>query len=833
MGETTMTRSRCSGWVHWTHLASAGIAVIILSSWNPAGACAGGMEHIVAGVHAVWCGSDPTPVVALSTSTIPIVAGNEITASSPSVVGMASTVGAGRAVAFGHEGFFQDGHIELFDNLLLATNAIQWLDARGLKTVMIVSNHGEWAGYDGIGILRRQIEQLGYAVSKCDGPITEERLQGVGVVFVGNVCGTTTDGEIASLSGFLQGGGGLFLMGVGWSWKGPIGDYPMNRIGALCGVNWGAGAIDDPVNSYNGSALFSSFYPNRYVTDQTLPNAMDYITLATSTHATDLPSALYSDPGLRARYSNAHCLLGTALTVYPVSSPVRQAIYDFYIAFLNDYPQVFRKGIAYNYETGSGIAWVRERVQRTLADALPLTPAVKSQIASTIGLAGRDLDLWNDYSLLLHDNSSLDSIQKEFIYQFLLPIPADMQNLRSMAVPQFLGSNVPKVLLDGNGGSVNINWDRIGIARYNAFPIGFPAPDIDWFCSVALHYVNHIVDAYYIEGNEILRSRKYSLIAAAGYDDLNYLGSNFGAAYLHDNTQEFFARTAYLWFEDTKRSLDLGLSRFASGRFEPLNQVLFFIEVYSHGGNTVDFYTIDTLGVISRTPVPLNRDSRGHVKGLTVDGVHYSFTVDDQGNVLDYVLPVQLVALQAVSDGPGGIRLAWKTLSETNNYGFDVQKTDSLPRYRSVTGAFIPGHGTTTRAHEYSWTDPDGGAKTYYRLKQIDLDGTVHYSEGVRVSEEPGVSPGGSPPARFSLWQNYPNPFNPSTTIRYGLPTRSHVTLSVYNPLGQLVAALVNGVQDAGYYDVRFNGAGLASGVYICRLIAGTYAETKKLLLLE
>jgi hypothetical protein len=83
------------------------------------------------------------------------------------------------------------------------------------------------------------------------------------------------------------------------------------------------------------------------------------------------------------------------------------------------------------------------------------------------------------------------------------------------------------------------------------------------------------------------------------------------------------------------------------------------------------------------------------------------------------------------------------------------------------------------------------------------------------------------------LGQNYPNPFNPTTTIRYALTSRSHVTLSVFNTLGQQVATLVNESQDGGYHDVRFDGSGLASGVYFYQIVAGTYVATKKLVILR
>jgi hypothetical protein len=88
-------------------------------------------------------------------------------------------------------------------------------------------------------------------------------------------------------------------------------------------------------------------------------------------------------------------------------------------------------------------------------------------------------------------------------------------------------------------------------------------------------------------------------------------------------------------------------------------------------------------------------------------------------------------------------------------------------------------------------------------------------------------------PSSFVLWQNYPNPFNPSTTIRYGLPNRSQVTLTVHNAIGQQVAQLVNGEVEAGDHEIRFDGNNLASGVYFCRLSAGTFVETKRLLLLR
>jgi ligand-binding sensor domain-containing protein len=86
-------------------------------------------------------------------------------------------------------------------------------------------------------------------------------------------------------------------------------------------------------------------------------------------------------------------------------------------------------------------------------------------------------------------------------------------------------------------------------------------------------------------------------------------------------------------------------------------------------------------------------------------------------------------------------------------------------------------------------------------------------------------------PTKFALVQNYPNPFNPSTIIRFELPKSSVVKLSVCDLLGREVSVLVNERRNTGVYEVKFDGSNLASGVYFCRLQAGDFVATKRLLL--
>ena len=81
----------------------------------------------------------------------------------------------------------------------------------------------------------------------------------------------------------------------------------------------------------------------------------------------------------------------------------------------------------------------------------------------------------------------------------------------------------------------------------------------------------------------------------------------------------------------------------------------------------------------------------------------------------------------------------------------------------------------------------------------------------------------------YILRQNYPNPFNPLTTISYNLPHRTHVSLTVFNPLGQQVAQLVDGEEESGYHEVRFDGKDLSGGVYFYRLRAEVFVQTRAL----
>jgi hypothetical protein len=200
----------------------------------------------------------------------------------------------------------------------------------------------------------------------------------------------------------------------------------------------------------------------------------------------------------------------------------------------------------------------------------------------------------------------------------------------------------------------------------------------------------------------------------------------------------------------------------------------------------------------------------------------------------DVPVPIQLSSFTWSAAAAGGVRLAWTTVSEINNYGFEVQRSVATPdNFVTLPNSFVPGAGTTLEPREYAWVDetPSGGI-AWYRLRQIDLDGTVNLTEAIRVDQLTGVPAEGTP-TTYALEQNYPNPFNPSTTIGFSLPKASVVSLKLFTVMGQLVRTLAQQEMAAGVHSVTVEASDLPSGVYYYRLQAGPFVDVKRMTLLK
>jgi hypothetical protein len=205
-------------------------------------------------------------------------------------------------------------------------------------------------------------------------------------------------------------------------------------------------------------------------------------------------------------------------------------------------------------------------------------------------------------------------------------------------------------------------------------------------------------------------------------------------------------------------------------------------------------------------------------------GWDWWWVIDNFKVVASGIVPVELVSF-AANVNESNVTLNWSTATETNNSGFQVERSNGSA-YQVV--GFVAGHGTTTEQQNYTFVDEGLATGKYtYRLKQVDFNGTFEYSNTIET--EILVK-------EYSLGQNYPNPFNPSTKIKFNLAVDSKVSLKIFDVLGQEVATLINGQLAAGTQEVTFNASSLNSGVYFYRIDASgidgqKYSSVKKMIL--
>lgn len=226
----------------------------------------------------------------------------------------------------------------------------------------------------------------------------------------------------------------------------------------------------------------------------------------------------------------------------------------------------------------------------------------------------------------------------------------------------------------------------------------------------------------------------------------------------------------------------------------------------------------------------------------------YFFTVTNSGSVYtlhESPMPVKLFSFTNFVTGRNNT-IKWVTSEELNNSGFEIYRIpiNQNPQTESnwVKLGFVKGNGTKNTPSFYEFTDKNlNSGKYYYRLKQLDYNGNYEYFELAGAVEILS-------PSEISLSQNYPNPFNPVTTIKYSVPSsslsslqpgnvleqgsgRDLVVLKIYDILGKEVATLVKEYQKPGYYEVKFNGNNLSSGVYFYKLKINERTFTKSMLL--
>jgi hypothetical protein len=273
------------------------------------------------------------------------------------------------------------------------------------------------------------------------------------------------------------------------------------------------------------------------------------------------------------------------------------------------------------------------------------------------------------------------------------------------------------------------------------------------------------------------------------------------------------------WIPLTGQYTNLG-----TGTFQPPNQPLYdgTQSTWVHESIDISAYADQQVSI----RFYFRSDGSVQEDGWYVDNIKVS--------VYSGVIPVELVSFTS-SIIKNTVTLNWITATELNNSGFEIERSLSpTPSLREGTLeqsgwsriGFVTGNGTSTEVHTYYFVDQDPvTGNSYYRLKQIDFDGSSEYSNIVEVVY--------GAVADYSLEQNYPNPFNPTTKINYSIKEKGDVELKIFDLLGSEIASLVNEEKTPGNYEVFFDASNLSSGVYLYTIKSSSFIQTRKMMLMK
>ena len=297
------------------------------------------------------------------------------------------------------------------------------------------------------------------------------------------------------------------------------------------------------------------------------------------------------------------------------------------------HPGLLRKQASVDLAAHPKLAAIRAQLYKNMQDLQ--VPFDAERFIADTGFWGDYAELVRDHGVLVLDNNDLGPRQRRAIRDLLALIPRELHRIRYLSVHELLVNRGEKMEVS-LAGSPGVNISPLAIEAHvgNNFPSDIDPVSVPGFCSVLQHELNHAVDAQAISGVPSRSRRRDQLIAQAGNDPMQYLRSMLEPGFFVANPQEFFASIANEYFSDSFHTLLLAVERFEAGWREPINQFLFFADVYSQGGDTTTFVVQSSDCEYSAHSVPVGRNERGRIDRFDLPGLTLRFELDDEGNVI-------------------------------------------------------------------------------------------------------------------------------------------------------------------------------------------------------
>ncbi len=432
----------------------------------------------------------------------------------------------------------------------------------------------------------------------------------------------------------------------------------------------------------------------------------------------------------------------------------KKLILESLVQLIQDFPQLYKNIHTLSPESSAYMGILRYQLHQIVIESEALSEARIENLIQLLDISPDYASILRKHNLYIADNLRMSSADLEYIDTIMSSIPAKLTKLRFLSNKDyFFNRNQPREENLGFWGSVN-TFSTVGGYQENSFPDDVSPRFMDGFSLVVAHEVNHRLDPDYIDGNSRLKERRQSLLNQAGSIDLQYLRSMVGAAYFQSAPQEFLASIANQWFSSTDHTLRLALKRFDRGYKEPINQALFFCELYSLGFDSTRFYEVDVQANVTMRHEYLSRNDAKFIDQISIQDTVVTFALDDAGNVQSYerqlfenCRPQLIYPADNCSNDLKSVTFRWKKIASAKSYRLQIS-TDSLfvkvdYDFDDLTAdSVLVDFSNFSRYYWRVAAKNDHGCSSFSSTRQFDIL-AARYAERVfgRVFESNGTKP--------------------------------------------------------------------------------------------